>query len=73
VSQALVLEPRVWKEVSPVSWWQEQALAGGWQRRVVVLQVWLELRQVLLLVLPEEWLVQPRVSFPLWPALLERA
>jgi len=46
-----------------------------WQRWVLVweLQVWLELRQVLFLVLPEEWLAQPRVLFPLWPALLEQA
>jgi hypothetical protein len=73
VSQALVLEPRVWQEVSPVSRWQEQALARFWQRRVVVLQAWLELRQVLFLVLPEEWLAQPRVSFPLWPARLAQA
>jgi hypothetical protein len=40
---------------------------------VVVLQAWLELRQVLFLVLPEEWLAQPRVSFPLWPARLAQA
>jgi hypothetical protein len=45
-----------------------------WRRRarVAVLQAWSELRQALFLVLPEEWLAQRPVWFPLWPVLLDQ-
>ena len=75
MSQVWVLEPQVWQEEWLVSWRRVLALAWlVWRRRalVSVLQAWLELRQALFLVLPEEWLAQQRVWFPLWPVLLDQ-
>lgn len=75
VSQVWVLEPQVWQEAWLVSWRRVLALAWlVWRRRarVAVLQAWSELRQALFLVLPEEWLAQRPVWFPLWPVLLDQ-